>query len=62
MKNLDDVLKELKEAEKEYQEKCLKYGIEEKVKRKAKVEENNNNTTENLDNNSVTEEKSQENK
>jgi len=61
MKNLDDVLKELKEAEKEYQEKCLKYGIEEKVKRKAKVEENNN-TTENLDNNSVTEEKSQENK
>lgn len=61
MKNLDDVLKELKEAEKEYQEKCLKYGIEEKVKRKAKVEENNS-STENLDNNSVTEEKDQESK
>lgn len=39
MRNLDEVLKELNEAEKEYQAKCKKYGIEEKHKRKI-VEEN----------------------
>lgn len=33
-KTLEQVLQELKEAEKEYKEKCLKYGIEEKHKRK----------------------------
>jgi len=39
MRSLEEVLKELKDAEKEYQEKCLKYGIQEKVKRKPKTEE-----------------------
>ena len=39
MRSLDEVLKELSEAEKEYQAKCKKYGIEEKHKRKV-VEEN----------------------
>ena len=34
MRSLEEVLKDLKEAEKEYREKCLKYGIEEKQKRK----------------------------
>lgn len=33
-KTLEEVLEELKEAEKEFKEKCLKYGIEEKHKRK----------------------------
>ena len=35
MRNLEDVLKDLKEAEKEYKEKCLKYGIEESHKRRS---------------------------
>ncbi|MBR3228189.1 MAG: hypothetical protein IKF68_06545 [Erysipelotrichaceae bacterium] len=34
MRSLEEVLKDLKDAEKEYQEKCLKYGIEERQKRK----------------------------
>lgn len=33
MRSLEDVLKDLKEAEKEFQEKCNKYGIEEKKKK-----------------------------
>lgn len=36
MKSLDEVLKELNEAEKEFKEKCDKYGIEETKKRKPK--------------------------
>lgn len=39
MRNLDDVLKDLNEAEKEFKEKCSKYGIEETRKRKPKVSE-----------------------
>lgn len=38
-KSLEQVLQELKDAEKEYKEKCLKYGIEEKKKRKKEGEE-----------------------
>ena len=33
-RTLEDVLADLKAAEKEYNEKCLKYGIKEKHKRK----------------------------
>lgn len=40
MRSLDEVLKDLSDAEKEYKEKCEKYGIEEKRKRKVKEEEN----------------------
>ena len=36
MRNLDDVLKDLKEAEKEFKEKCQKYGIDEVSKQKSK--------------------------
>lgn len=36
MKTLDEILKELNDAEKEFKEKCEKYGIEEKAKRKVK--------------------------
>lgn len=36
MKRLDELLKQLEEAEKEYSEKCQKYGIEETSKRKKK--------------------------
>lgn len=39
MRSLDEVLAELKAAEKEYAEKCLKYGIEEKQKKKKKTDE-----------------------
>ena len=38
MRSLEEVLIDLKEAEKEYREKCLKYGIEEKQKRKTKTD------------------------
>ena len=34
MRDLEDILKELKSAEKEYAEKCKKYGIEEKKSKK----------------------------
>lgn len=37
-KTLEQVLAELKEAEKEYKEKCIKYGIVEKQKRKKNTE------------------------
>jgi len=37
MRSLEDVLKDLNDAEKEYKNKCDKYGIEEKGKRKPKV-------------------------
>lgn len=40
MRNLEDVLKDLKEAEKEFQEKCNKYGIEEQRKRRSKEDNN----------------------
>lgn len=40
MRSLEDVLKDLKEAEKEFQEKCNKYGIEEQRKRRNKEENN----------------------
>lgn len=38
-RTLEDVLNDLKEAEKEYKEKCLMYGITEKRKRKKDGEE-----------------------
>ena len=38
-KTLEQVLKELKDAEKEFNEKCLKYGIVEKHVKKPKEEE-----------------------
>ncbi|MBR0462451.1 MAG: hypothetical protein IJJ00_07055 [Erysipelotrichaceae bacterium] len=44
MRSLEEVLKDLKEAEKEYQEKCLKYGIEEKQKRKLKADDDPKNS------------------
>ena len=44
MRSLEEVLKDLKDAEKEYQEKCLKYGIEEKQKRKKTDTEAGENT------------------
>lgn len=37
-KTLEQVLKELKDAEKEFNEKCLKYGIVEKREKKPKEE------------------------
>lgn len=37
MRSLEEVLKELNEAEKEFKEKCNKYGIEETKKRKPKT-------------------------
>lgn len=43
MRTLDEVLKDLKEAEKEYADKCLQYGISEKKSRK-KIEETANAT------------------
>ena len=49
-RSLDEVLQELKQAEKEYQEKCKKYGIQEKEKKKKQDEQidgenvNNENT------------------
>ena len=36
MKTLEEILKELNEAEKEFQEKCIKYGIENSDKKKDK--------------------------
>jgi len=39
-KDLDEILKELEQAEKEYQQKCALYGIEEtNKKRKSKNDE-----------------------
>lgn len=38
MRSLDEVLAELKAAEKEYAEKCAKYGIEEKHKKKKNID------------------------
>ena len=43
MKTLDEILKELDEAEKEFKEKCIKYDIQETSKRKKKEETNNEN-------------------
>jgi len=40
-KSLEQVLQELKDAEKEYKEKCIKYGIEEKRKHKKEEDEEN---------------------
>ena len=34
MRSLEEILKELNEAEKEYAKKCKEYGIEEKGKKK----------------------------
>lgn len=34
MRDLEEILKELNAAEKEYAEKCKEYGIEESVKKK----------------------------
>ena len=45
MRELEEVLKDLKAAEKEYQEKCLKYGIEEKQKRKLKADDSPENSS-----------------
>jgi len=44
-RTLEEILKDLKDAEKEYSEKCKKYGIEEKGKKKKEeiqVDENGN--------------------
>lgn len=38
MRSLEEVLAELKAAEKEYAEKCAKYGIEEKHKKKKNID------------------------
>ena len=57
MRSLDEVLAELKAAEKEYAEKCLKYGIEEKQKKKKKAEvatDENDNPTGQTENGDVT--------
>ena len=48
MRSLEEVLKELKEAEKEYSDKCLKYGIKETTRKKK--EELSGNSEENKDN------------
>lgn len=40
MRSLEEVLNDLKEAEKEYADKCLQYGISER-KQKKKIEETN---------------------
>ena len=47
-KTLEQILKELKDAEKEFNEKCLKYGISEKKEKKQKEKTQNE---ENLINN-----------
>lgn len=39
MRDLEEVLQELKNAEKEYAKKCKMYGIEEKGKKSSKEEE-----------------------
>ena len=44
-RSLEEILQELKEAEKEYAEKCKKYGIEEKHRKKkeeVQLDENGN--------------------
>lgn len=48
MRTLDEVLKDLKEAEKEFSDKCLTYGITEKTVRKKKenIEEKEDNPQE----------------
>lgn len=38
MRSLEEVLKDLKEAEKEYADKCLQYGISERKGKKKEVE------------------------
>lgn len=45
VRTLEDVLADLKAAEKEYKEKCLKYGIEEKHKRKKNENEEENDSS-----------------
>ena len=55
-KSLEQVLQELKEAEKEYNEKCLKYGFIEKQAKKKKEESNDLE----LDNNKPIEETKEE--
>lgn len=57
-RTLDDVLADLKEAEKEYKEKCLKYGITEKHKRKKDDESQDLQENDNLE---AEEETSEEN-
>ena len=37
MRSLEEVLKDLNEAEKEFKSKCEKYGIEETTKKKSKL-------------------------
>ncbi len=39
MRSLEEILKELNEAEKEYARKCKEYGIEEKGKKKKNEDE-----------------------
>ena len=47
MRDLEEILKELKNAEKEYAEKCKKYGIEEKKSKKKEEEVVNEGATSN---------------
>ena len=57
MRSLDEVLAELKAAEKEYAEKCQKYGIEEKHKKNKKTNvaiDENGNPIEQTDNGETT--------
>ena len=51
MRDLEEILKELKNAEKEYAEKCKKYGIEEKKSKKKEEanQEETSNTQETID-------------
>lgn len=53
-RSLEEILQELKEAEKEYAEKCKKYGIEEKHRKKkeeVQLDENGNPIVAQLDEN-----------
>ena len=42
-RTLEEILDELNAAEKEYAEKCAKYGIEEKSRKKKEKDDENNN-------------------
>ena len=43
MRDLEEILKELNEAEKEYAKKCEEYGISEKAKRKKEEDKTDSN-------------------
>lgn len=56
-KSLEQVLQELKEAEKEFNDKCIKYGIKEKQTRKKKEEQD---SLESSEENTIEENKKEE--